>query len=191
MSPDGAPTVQAEPARSRRGGWQPRTIIALALVWVLLWDRITLGNAVNGLLVGAVITRVFPLPPIEFHGRLHPWGLTVLLTLFLRDLVSAAIQISVATLSPKPSRGGSIVEVQLRNRSELYMTIISALVSLVPGSIVVEARRSANIIYVHGFHVTTPEGMEMLRQDVLGIETRLMRAIGTAEEIARCTPEDS
>lgn len=191
MSADAQPTVPVQPARSRRGGWQPRTIIALAIVWVLLWDRITLGNVVNGLLVGAVITRVFPLPSIEYRGRVHPWGVVVLLALFLRDLVSAAVQISVATLSPKPSVGGSIVEVQLRNPSELYMTIISALVSLVPGSIVVEARRAANIIYVHGFHVTTPEGMEELRQDVLAIETRLMHAIGTPAEIARCTQEDS
>ena len=42
-------------AATRRGGWQPRAIIALAVVWVLLWDRVTLGNVVNGLIIGAVV----------------------------------------------------------------------------------------------------------------------------------------
>lgn len=166
-----------------RGGWQPRAIIALAAVWVLLWDRITLGNILNGLILGAVITQLFPLPSIQYFGRIHPWRLVVLLARFFSDLVRAAIEISIATLDHHPPKGGSIVEVRLRTHSEFYMTIISALVSLVPGSIVVEARRTANVLYVHGFHVTTPEGMEELRQDVIDIETRVVRAIGTDEEI--------
>jgi multicomponent Na+:H+ antiporter subunit E len=168
-----------------RGGWQPRAIIAIAVVWLLLWDRLTLGNAVNGLIVGAVITQVFPLPSIQYFGRIRPWRLTVLLWRFLVDLVMAAIEISIATLDHHPPKGGSIVEVHLRVPSEFYMTIISALVSLVPGSIVVEARRTANVLYVHGFHVTTPEGLDELRQDVIDIETRVVRAFGTDEEVER------
>lgn len=167
-----------------RGGFQPRAIIALAVIWVLLWNRISLGNVVNGLIIGAVITQIFPVPSIQYFGRIHPWRLLVLTSRFFVDLVSAAIEVSIATLDRHPPKGGSIVEVHLRVRNELYMTIISALVSLVPGSIVVEARRTANVLYVHGFHVTTPEGLEDLRQDVLGIESRVVRALGSADEIA-------
>lgn len=183
------PTQERHRPSRRRGGWQPRTILALAVVWVLLWDRVTLGNVVNGLILGAFVTRVFPLPPIHYAGRIHPWRLIVLLTRFLTDLVVASIEVARATLAPRPSKGGSIVAVQLRTHSEFYMTIVSALVSLVPGSIVVEARRAANILYVHGFHVTTPEELELLRQDVLDVETRVVRAIGSPEEIALCTRE--
>lgn len=172
-----------------RGGFQPRAIIALAVIWVLLWDRITVGNAVNGLIIGAVITQIFPLPSIQYFGRIHPWPLVVLTTRFFVDLVSAAIEVSIATLDRHPPKGGSIVEVQLRVRNELYMTIISALVSLVPGSIVVEARRTANVLYVHGFHVTTPEGLEELREDVLAVETRVVRALGSPEELAAVNDE--
>lgn len=180
-----------QPVSGRRGGWQPRAIIALAVVWVLLWDRVSLGNIVNGLIIGAVVTQLFPLPSIQYFGRIHPWRLAILIGRFLVDLVVAAVQIVISTLSPHPSRGGSIVEVQLRTHSEFYMTIVSALVSLVPGSIVVEARRGAGILYVHGFHVTTPEGLEELREDVLAVETRVVRAIGTDEEIATCTEVDA
>lgn len=175
----------------QRGGWQPRTIVALAVVWVLLWDKVTLGNIASGLIIGAVITLLFPLPSIQYHGRLHPWGLLVLVARFLGDLVVAALEVARATLDPHPPKGGSIVSVQLRVRSEFYMTIIGANVSLVPGSIVVEARRAANILYIHGFHVTTEEGREELRRDVLDIEERVVRAFGSDEEIAQLdtTPE--
>ena len=110
---------------------------------------------------------------------------------FLVDLVQAAVQVAAATLSPRPAQGGSIVAVQLRTRSEFYMTIVSAIVSLVPGSIVVEARRRAGILYVHGFHVTTPQELEELRRDVLAVETRVVRAIGTREEITLCSEEEA
>lgn len=174
-----------------RGGFQPRAILALAAIWVLLWDRVTVGNVVNGLIIGAVITQIFPLPSIQYFGRIHPWRLIVLTTRFFVDLVSAAIEVSIATLDRHPPKGGSIVEVQLRVRNELYMTIISALVSLVPGSIVVEARRTANVLYVHGFHVTTPEGLEELRADVLAVETRVVRALGSPEELAAVMGESA
>lgn len=167
----------------RRGGWQPRAIIALAVVWVLLWDRVTLGNVVNGLIIGAVITQIFPLPSIQYFGRIHPWGLIKLLARFFYDLVPAAIHISIATLSRNPRRGGSIVEVQLRTHSEFYMTIVATLVSLVPGSFVVEARRSANVLYVHWFDVTSEEDVAGIRANALAVEARVVRAIGSAEEI--------
>lgn len=175
----------------RRGGWQPRAILAVALVWVLLWDQVTLGNVVNGLLIGAVVTQIFPLPSIQYFGRIRPWRLITLLSWFAVALVVAATEIAIATLDPRPSKGGSIVEVHLRTDSEFYLTIVAVFVSLVPGSIVVEARRKAHTLYVHGFHVTTPEELEKLRQDVLDIETRVVRAIGTDEEIELCTKEST
>lgn len=186
-----AGTVRERISSRRRGGWQPRAIIALAVVWVLLWDQVTLGNIINGLLIGAVVTQIFPLPSIQYFGRIHPWALIRLLSWFSVALVVAATEIAISTLDPRPSKGGSIVEVQLRTQSELYLTITSAFVSLVPGSIVVEARRTAHILYVHGFHVTTDEELEELRQDVLDIETRVVKAIGTPEEIEQCTRGNS
>lgn len=168
---------------SRRGGWQPRAIIALAVVWVFLWDRITLGNVVNGLIVGAVITQIFPLPSIQYFGRIHPWRVVVLVARFFYDLVPAAIHISIATFARNPRQGGSIVEVHLRTHSEFYMTIVATLVSLIPGSFVVEARRSANVLYVHWFDITSKEGVADIRQNVLDVEKRVVRAIGSPEEI--------
>lgn len=173
----------------RRGGWQPRAIIALAVVWVLLWDRVTLGNAVNGLIIGAVITQLFPLPSIQYFGRIRPWRMFLLIVRFFYDLVPAAVLIAIATLSPNTQRGGSIVEVRLRTHSEFYMTIVATIVSLVPGSFVVEARRSANVLYVHWFDVTSEEAVADIRANVLAVETRVVRAIGSDEEIALVTED--
>ena len=43
----------------------------------------------------------------------------------------------------------SIVRVQLRSRSDLYLTQTAELVSLVPGTIVLEVHRATSTLYLH------------------------------------------
>ena len=101
--------------------FQPRAIIVVALAWCLLWDRITWGNVLSGLVVGLAVTLAFPLPSIEFGGRLRLHRLLGLLAYFFRDLVVASIQVAVLAFRPSPPRN-SVIEVQLRSRSDFYLT---------------------------------------------------------------------
>ncbi|GAB3310738.1 Na+/H+ antiporter subunit E [Epidermidibacterium keratini] len=170
--------------RLQRGGFQPRAIIAVALLWTVLWDSITWGNVVNGLLIGLVITTVLPLPSVPYDGRIHPLRFLALLVLFFRDLVVASFQLSWLAVRPKVAETGSIIEVKMRVHSDLYLTLLAVMISLVPGSTVVEARRTAGVLYVHELGVHTREQADQARADVLAVERRLVRAIGSKEEIA-------
>ncbi|WP_153504611.1 Na+/H+ antiporter subunit E [Cumulibacter manganitolerans] len=169
---------------TRRGGFQPRTAIAIAVVWTLMWDRLSWGNLINGLLVGFLVTFVFPLPPIVYFGRPRPLRVAALLARFLGDLVRAAIHVAVFALRRSDPPRGSIVAVQLRTRSDLYLTLVAVQVALVPGSVVIEARRRAGVLFVHDVDAVDAVTLEQQRRAVLAIERRLVRAIGTAEEIA-------
>ena len=171
---------------AERGGWQPRANLMIALVWVMLWDRFSFGNLLNGLILGAVLTRIFPLPPIEYAGRPHPVALLALLGRLLVDLVKSSLIVAAVVLRPGPAPPSSIIEVRLRTRSDLYLTLVSTLVGLVPGSTVIEARRAAGILYVHVLGVDDAAGREAARADVLAVERSLVRALGTEAEIAQC-----
>ncbi|WP_106850365.1 Na+/H+ antiporter subunit E [Blastococcus sp. Marseille-P5729] len=168
----------------RRGGWQPRAIGIITIAWCLMWDKLSWGNLANGFLVGLAATLIFPLPSIEYHGRPRPLAMIALLLRFMWDLVKAAVHVSWLAIRPRPAPRGSIVEVQLRTRSDLYITLVGALVALVPGSVVVEVRRAAGILYVHDVDTPGSEGVEACRARVLDIEERLVKAIGTRHEIA-------
>lgn len=170
-----------------RGGWQPRAILVVAAVWVLLWDRVTPGNVVNGLLVGFVATQLFPLPSVQYAGRPRPLKVLAFLARFLVDLVRSTVEVAAIVLRPGPMPASSIIEVPLRTRSELYLTLVAMVVALTPGSCVVEARRGAGVLYVHVLGVADEAGLDAAREDVLDIERRLVGAIGSPEEIARCT----
>ena len=84
---------------------------------------------------------------------------------------------------PTPPRN-SVIEVQLRSRSDFYLTLTSLLVGLVPGSTVIEARRSQSIIYLHLLDVWGEEAIKHFHDHVLVIEERVVRVLGSPEEIA-------
>lgn len=168
----------------RRGGFQPRTILVIALAWILMWDKLSWANAINGLLVGLVVTLVFPLPSIEYYGRPRPVRVVVLIVTFMWSLARASWHVALLALRPAPPPRGSIIEVHLRTRSDLYLTIVAVMVALVPGSVVIDVRRAAGTLYVHDVDAVDERTLAERRQDVLDLEKQLVLAVGTPEEIA-------
>jgi len=167
----------------RRRSFQPRAVATIALAWVLMWDRVTWGNVVNGVLVGLLVTYAFPLPSIEFGGRLRPHRVAWLVVRFLCDLVVATWQVTRLALGSRRPRN-AVIEVRLRSRSDFYLTLTAELVALVPGSVVVDARRSTSVLYLHLLDVGDRGAIEAQRRHVLAVEERVVRALGSREEIA-------
>jgi len=175
--------------RALASGWfrrvttQWRTILALTLVWVLLWGDLSWGNLVAGAVIGAAVIVLFPLPSIASRGTLRPWPFVVLVARFVADLVVASFQVSAIALDPRRTPRGAVVGVRLRNPSDLYMTMTSELTSLVPGSLVIEAHRLTGMLYLHVLDVDQAGGIEQIREDTLALEARILHAFASNEDL--------
>lgn len=161
---------------------QPWTVAWLAAVWVLLWGDVSWANVLAGVAVGLSVTLLFRMTPMDFRGRLHPWGLAVLVGRFLADLVRASAEVSWLALRPGFTPRGAVIEVQLRSHSDLYLTLTAELVSLVPGSLVVEANRLTGRLYLHVLDLAHSGGAAAVRRHVLAQESRVLRALASDEE---------
>lgn len=161
------------------------TFIWLTLVWVLLWGEFSWGNIAAGILVSAVVTFVFPLPPIDYQGTLRPWNIAKLFGRFLMDLTAASIQVAIQAFMFHRTPHGAVVRVKLKSNSDLYLTIVSELSCLVPGSIVIEAHRLTGTLYLHVLDLERYGGIEKVRTDVWDLEARVMRAFASQEELDR------
>ena len=166
----------------RRSQWWG--IVWLAAVWVLLWGQLSWGNVLAGLVLGAVVTWGLRMVPVDFHGRVHPWRVLVLLARFAVDVVRASIEVAVIALTPRYTPRGAVIGVQLRSHSDLYLTLTAELVSLVPGSLVVEAQRLTGMLYLHVLDLERSGGAEAVRAHVLAQEDRLLRALASPDEQA-------
>lgn len=159
-------------------------VVWLAIMWSLLWGTFTPGNLISGLVVGLVLTLVFPLPPLDIGLRFHPVGIVRLVARFSKDLVLATLRVAGQILSPGPLPS-AILELPLRSRSDLMLTVTTLVVQSVPGSTVVEIRRETSTLYLHVLGAGDEAAMEAARREVLEQEERVVRAFGTAEQIAR------
>ncbi|GAB3145593.1 hypothetical protein GCM10027290_25720 [Micromonospora sonneratiae] len=184
-----SPLTEVEPEIPRtvptRTRWRDQavTVGVLVLVWNLLWDEFSWGNVLGGLAVALVVLFFFPLPPVTFEGRLRPVGLIRFATRFVYDLVTASIHVAWTALRPGYQPRNAIIAVPLRVRSDLNLTLTAEAVSLVPGSLIVEADRKSGTLYVHVLDIRGPEDLDRARREVLELESRIIRAIGSKAEL--------
>ena len=159
-------------------------IVVLTGVWVLLWDHPSVFIVLTGALLALLIGLVFPMPPIELHGRVRPLGLAWMVLRLLGDVVMSSFAVVRLAFSFGTVPRSAIIRVQLRSRSDLYLTQTAELVSLVPGTIVVEARRSTSTLYLHVLDTVSDADLERAAHEVLNAEARVIRAFGSKQEIA-------
>lgn len=170
----------------RRRFWQQLPLlVALVLLWMILWSQFSWLSLLTGIIVAVVVTRVFYLPPVELSGRLNLWYTLVFLVHFFFDVAVASFQVAFQALNPKPIPRSSVIGIQLRTRSDLIMTLDAIAMSLVPGSLVVEADRERSILYLHSFATETADDVEAMRRKVLVVEARIVRAIGSTADLDR------
>ena len=156
----------------------------LAVVWVVLWGDLSVANVAGGALLGAFIMLVFPLPPLEFHGRVRPWYFFLMVVLFLRDVFMASFQVAFLAMRWWHRPRSAVVRVQLRSRSDLYLSLTAEMSTLVPGSLVIEAHRLTSTLYLHVLDIDHSGGVDKVRETVWELESRVLRALGSDEELA-------
>jgi multicomponent Na+:H+ antiporter subunit E len=160
-------------------------LVGLVVLWMFLWNELTVLSFVSGVLVALLVTRVFFLPPVELSGRFDLRWALVFLVRFVVDIVVASVEVAWKAVRPRGVTSNAIVAVQLHTRSDFIMTLVAEAASLVPGSLVVEADRERSILYMHALAVEDAAGVEEVRRSVLGFEKRIARALGSADDLRR------
>lgn len=168
------------PARHR--AVQPAAVVWLTVAWVLLWGTVSVKIVLSGALVAVLACLAFPLPPVRLHARVRPWALLRLVAVFLVAVVRASLEVSWVVLRRAPVRN-AVVAVRLRTSSDFALTGVAAILSLVPGSVVVEARRSTHTLYLHVLDTPDSDAVERFRAQAHVVEQRFLAAFVPEEEV--------
>lgn len=154
--------------------WFP--VLWLTVVWVMLWGDLSPGTVLAGILLAVVILAVFPLPPIGLGIRVRPLATLILITRFLADMLVASVEVAWLTVRPGEPVRGIVVDLRLRSRNELFQTITSEMVALVPGTVVIDMVSDTGVLTLHILNVRTRAEAEKVRRRVLAQEARVLRA---------------
>jgi multicomponent Na+:H+ antiporter subunit E len=159
-------------------------LVWLVVVWVLLWGTWSWANLLSGALVALVVTWLLPLPPVAGGARFHPVAVLAFLGHFVVDLARSSALVAWQAIRPSGLGYGAIVTVQLRTDSDLLLTVIAESLCLVPGSLVIDLDREARTFAMHLLSVRDLAEVDQERARVLATEERVVRAFGSAAEIA-------
>ncbi|WP_104174800.1 Na+/H+ antiporter subunit E [Arthrobacter sp. Y81] len=164
-------------------------LVWLVFVWAALWQDFSPGNLLFGALIAVVVARLFYLPPVELGGRFSVVRAVPFAIVFLGKVVAASFQVLYLAVARGPKVSNAVVAVQLRSHSDLMVTATGHVISLIPGSLVVEVDRSTSTLYIHGLNVRNGEDVMSLRKEVRDTEAGLIRIMGTKEELAELKQE--
>lgn len=152
-------------------------VLGGAAVWVLLWGNVSVANVLGGLVLSTLIVVVFPLPPLAVGVRVRPLRLLRLVVRFVLDVIAASLHVAWLAFRPQAPPRSSVVTTQLRTRNQLFQTIVGEMLSLVPGSLVVDIDGDAGLLSLHVLGVETEEQAAQHRTDVLELEQRVLGAL--------------
>ncbi|WP_324643364.1 Na+/H+ antiporter subunit E [Pseudarthrobacter sp. LT1] len=158
-------------------------LVWLVIIWGALWQDFSPGNLLFGALLAVGVARLFYLPPVELSGRFNILYAVPFALAFVGKVVVASAQVLYLATARGPKVTNAVVAVKLRSRQDLIVTATGHVISLIPGSLVVEVDRSTSTLYLHALNITSKQDVEGLRNEVRSIEAGLIRIMGSREEL--------
>ncbi len=125
------------------------TLCWLTLVWVLLWGTFSAANILGGLAVALVITLLLPLPRVPVEGRVRPLSLARLILYVIVKLVVSSFQVAWLAIRPGPPPATAVLRVHLAVKSDLVLALAAGILTLIPGSVVLEIDQKRRLVYLH------------------------------------------
>lgn len=129
--------------------------IMIAFLWMLLMDEdeLRFTTFFAGYLVGmGIIFLMHRFFGSQFYLRRF-FACIKLLFIFISELVQSSVLVLKQILSPKLKIQPGIFKYETVLRSDLEITMISLLLTLTPGSVVMEVMPEGNVLFVHAMDV--------------------------------------
>lgn len=158
-------------------------VVALTVIWVLLWGSASAANVLSGLALGAVLVVLVPGLRGRSDGRftLRPLAILRLVGYMLVVTVRSNVELTREVLSRQSRIRTAVVGVPLPGCSDELLTLMTNLLALSPGTMPLELRHDPIVLYVHVLHLTD---IEQVRRKILHLTDLTVRAFGSADTVA-------
>lgn len=127
----------------------PRLSLALALLWLLFNQSLTVGHVLLGVALGMVIGRAVQATVPALPRIRAPMKALLYVGLVLRDILVANVEVARLVLSPLARLRPRIVVVPLDVDQPVVASLLAATVTLTPGTVSVDLDLAARELTVH------------------------------------------
>lgn len=145
--------------------------VIVAIAWMLFHNKWSAVTFFVGYGVGAVfiflLQRFFNQP---FYGS-KLWTSGRLVQLFIVELVKSTFVVIREVIRPRLTIRPGIYRVSTKLESDWEISLLSALITLTPGSVVMEVDKERGVLYLHAMDA------EVFRKSVMGSKRIFEKAI--------------
>lgn len=153
----------------RAGVW-----LWLTAVWVALWGELSWANVITGGLLAVVITVVLPLPRVPVYGTVRPWPLVKLLVVSTFYALQSGGQMAWLAVRPAPAPVSGVLRVSLDFRSDMVLVLCTALLNIIPGTMVLQLDRERRTAYVHVMDISSERAVTSFYSTTRRLENLLI-----------------
>lgn len=131
--------------------------LALAALWMFLSSNFSVASFIAGYLLGMLAVYMLRnfLPGSFYLKRVK--AIIVLVFIFIWQMILANIDVVKVVLSPKVDIRPGFFAYPCDLEDEWAVSLLSALITLTPGTIVVAISDDHNTLYIHGLNVEDSE----------------------------------
>lgn len=127
--------------------------VMLTLIWIALTGTFTYINFFIGFIISYFILWVISRNSEDKRYFTIAFKIVGFFFFFLYEMLKANIQVTYEVLTSNLHMKPGIVKIELDAQTDLEITLLSNLISLTPGTLVVDVSDDRKVMYIHGMYL--------------------------------------
>lgn len=149
--------------------------VVLTLVWIALTGSFTYVNLFFGFTISFLVLWVISQTPEDRKYFSFTFKVIGFFFFFLFEMIKANLQVAVEVMSTKYKMKPGIVRFELEAKTDLEITMLATLISLTPGTLVIDISDDRKVMYIHGMYLEDRE--KFLHSIKYGLERPLLNIL--------------
>ena len=149
--------------------------LLLSFIWVALTGSMYYTNFLFGFMLGFGILWIMNRNDSDHRYFFRVPKVLSFILYFLVQIVKANVQVAYDVMTPKYFMKPGVVRYPLNAATELEINLLSTMISLTPGTLILDISEDKKILYIHVMYLNDPE--DFVQDMKTGLERRLLEIL--------------
>jgi multicomponent Na+:H+ antiporter subunit E len=127
--------------------------VMLTLIWVALTGAFTYINLFIGFIISFFVLWIISRSSPDRRYFTIIFKIVGFFFYFLYEMLKANMQVAYEVMTSNLHMKPGIVKMELEARTDLEITLLASLISLTPGTLVIDVSDDRTVMYIHGMYL--------------------------------------
>jgi multicomponent Na+:H+ antiporter subunit E len=146
--------------------------VMLTLIWIALTGTFTYINFFIGFFLSYFVLWIISRNSDDKRYFTIAFKIVGFFFFFLYEMLKANLQVAYEVMTSHLHMKPGIVKIELEAKTDLEITLLSNLISLTPGTLVVDVSDDRKVMYVHGMYLE--DKVKFIESIKIGLEKPLL-----------------